>query len=174
MEHRHHQRGIRVSHRHAKANALQHSDSFRDILLLTIEKMQTETEYLTGDGGHAAARNSGVYNDHIQRNEESKPWVSVSIQPSENRKTVAVHARNKQTKTISKLQPRTIHTELPPPARRSPPLQRRPSRRPRTLPTSRLVPSPWRIPPRVSENRLLNLFKAVGRDVNHRAILLDL
>jgi len=76
--------------------------------LSTIEKMQAEIEYLTGDGGHDAARNFWCVQSIIYKEtKESKPWVSVSMQPSENRDIVAVHARNKQKPRQSqKLQPR--------------------------------------------------------------------
>jgi hypothetical protein len=65
--------GIRVSHRHAKVNALQHSDSSWDTLLLTIEKMQAEIENLTGDGGRRCCAEFLVCTiDHTQRNERKQ------------------------------------------------------------------------------------------------------
>jgi hypothetical protein len=141
--------------------------------LSTIEKMQAEIEYLTGDGGHAAARNFWCVQLIIYKeNEESKPWVSVSMQPSENRNAVAVHARNKQNQdNLKNYNLAPIRTDLPPPARRSPPLQRRPSRRPRTLPTSRLVPSPWRNTPRGCRKTGCSTYlKRSDENVNARAI----
>jgi hypothetical protein len=123
----------------------------------------------------AAARNSGCVQLIIYKEtKESKPWVSVSIsiQPSENTNTVAVHARNKQNQdNLKNYNLAPIRTDLPPPARRSPPLQRRPSRRPRTLPTSRLVPSPWRNTPRGCRKTGCSTYlKRSDENVNARAI----
>jgi hypothetical protein len=105
--------------------------------LSTIEKMQAEIEYLTGDGGHAAARNFWCVQLIIYKeNEESKPWVyriridATFRKQKHRRSTRPQQAKPRQSQNYNLA---TIHTDLPPPARRSPPLQRRPSRRPRTL-----------------------------------------
>jgi hypothetical protein len=117
----------------------------------------------------AAARNSGCVQLIIYKEtKESKPWVSVSIsiQPPENRNTVAVHARNKQNQdNLKNYNLAPIHTDLPPPARAEVLLSR--VARLGALGLSQLA-GPFQVrgeyPPRVSETRLLNLFKAVGRE----------
>jgi hypothetical protein len=70
-----------------------------------------------------------------------EPEKHTVTQPSFHRK---LPSQNQNQTTTSKLQSSTLHTNIPPPARRIPPLQRRPPgrRRPLTLPTSRLIPSP--------------------------------
>jgi hypothetical protein len=135
----------------AKANALQHSDSSRDILLFTIEKMQANRNRESHwRWWPTLLRGILVCTiDHIQRNERKQTLCirsHATFRKQKHRRSTT--PATSKTKTISKTATsHTIHTDLPPPARRSPPLQRRPSRRPRTLPTSRPVPSPWRIPP---------------------------
>ena len=81
---------------------------------------------------------------------KANPGVSVSIQPSENRNTVAVHARNKQTNqdSLKNYNLATIHTDLPPPARAQVLLSSVARLGALELSqTNRLVPSPWKIPP---------------------------
>jgi hypothetical protein len=121
--------------------------------LSTIEKVQTEIENLTGDGGRRCCAEFLVCTiDHTQNLPKTET-------PSQ------YNARNKQNQdNLKNYNLATIHTDLPPPASCSPPLQRRPSRR---LELSQPA-GPFQVrgeyPPRVSETRLLNLSKAVGRE----------
>jgi hypothetical protein len=66
--------------------------------LLTIEKMQANRNRVSHRRWwpRCCAEFWCVQLIIYKENEESKPWVTVSIQPSENRNTATVHARNKQ------------------------------------------------------------------------------
>jgi hypothetical protein len=120
----------------------------------------------------AAARNSGCVQLIIYKEtKESKPWVSVSIsiQPSENTNTVAVHARNKQNQDkleTTTSQPSILIFHLPPAEVLLSSVARLGALELSQLTGSFQILGEY--PPRVSETRLLNLFKAVGRDVNEQ------
>jgi hypothetical protein len=128
---------------------------------------QTEIENLTGDGGRRCCAEFWCVQLIIYKEtKESKPWASVAMQPSENRNTVAVQ-RPQQAKPrqSQKLQPRTpsiLIFHLPPAEVLLSSVARLGA-----LELSQLA-GPFQVrgeyPSRVSENRLLNLFKAVGRE----------
>jgi hypothetical protein len=141
--------------------------------LLTIEKMQAEIENLTGDGGRRCCAEFWLCTiDHIQRNERKQTLgILIHIHTTFRKRKHRRSTRPQQTKPrqARNYNLATIHTDLSPPARAEVLLSR--VARLGALELSQPAGS-FQIlgeyPPRVSETRLLNLFKAVRRDVNEQ------